>query len=57
MSAAAWAEKACEYGEEKIDTVASSACVSASMPVSAVMAGGMLMVSSGSTIAMSGTSE
>ena len=45
------------YGDAKIETYASSACVSASMPVSAVRVGGMLSVSRGSTTAMSGTSE
>ena len=44
-------------GEAKIETAASSACVSASIPVSAVMCGGIESVSFGSTTAMSGTSE
>ena len=50
-------QNASVYGEAKIDTPASSACVSASTPVSAVMCGGIVSVSAGSTIAMSGTSE
>jgi len=44
-------------GDAKADTPASSAWVSASMPVSAVLSGGRLNVSRGSTTAMSGTSE
>ena len=50
-------QNASVYGEAKIETPASSACVSASMPVSAVSAGGIVSVRRGSTIAMSGTSE
>ena len=50
-------QNASVYGDAKIDTPASSAWVSASMPVSAVMCGGIVSVSRGSTIAMSGTSE
>jgi hypothetical protein len=45
------------YGEAKIDTAASSAWVSASIPLSAVRVGGIDSVSRGSTTAMSGTSE
>ena len=44
-------------GDAKIDTYASSAWVSASTPVSAVISGGSVSVSRGSTIATSGTSE
>ena len=40
MSRTAWMQNASVYGEAKIDTAASSAWVSASMPVSAVTAGG-----------------
>ena len=50
-------QNASVYGDAKIDTAASRACVSASTPVSAVMLGGIDSVSLGSTIAMSGTSE
>jgi hypothetical protein len=50
-------QNASVYGEAKIETPASRAWVSASTPVSAVMCGGMVMVSRGSTIATSGTSE
>ena len=50
-------QNASVYGEAKIETAASSAWVSASMPVSAVISGGIVSVSIGSTIAMSGTSE
>jgi hypothetical protein len=50
-------QKASVYGDAKIETPASSAWVSASTPVSAVMWGGMVNVSRGSTIARSGTSE
>ena len=38
-------QNASVYGEAKIDTAASSAWVSASMPVSAVSAGGIVRVS------------
>jgi hypothetical protein len=41
-------------GEAKIETAASSACVSASIPVSAVISFGIVSVRCGSTIAMSG---
>ena len=44
-------------GEAKIETAASSAWVSASIPVSAVIAFGIVSARFGSTIAMSGTSE
>ena len=54
---AACTQNASVYGEAKIDTAASRAWVSASMPVSAVIAGGIVSVSVGSTMAMSGTSE
>ena len=50
-------QKASVNGDAKIDTYASSACVSASMPVSAVISAGIDSVSRGSTIATSGTSE
>jgi hypothetical protein len=50
-------QKASVYGEAKIDTAASRAWVSASMPLSRVTDGGIERVSSGSTIATSGTSE
>lgn len=50
-------QKASVYGEAKIDTPASSAWVSASTPVSAVSAGGIVSVRRGSTIATSGASE
>ena len=53
----AWRQKASVNGDAKIDTYASSACVSASIPVSAVITGGSVSVSRGSTIATSGTSE
>ena len=42
---------------DSVDTYASSACVSASMPVSAVIAGGTLATSSGSRIATIGCRE
>ena len=50
-------QKASVKGEAKIDTPASSAWVSASMPVSAVIAWRHRQRQRGSTIAMSGTSE
>ena len=57
ISRAAWTQNASVYGEAKIDTAASRAWVSASMPLSTVTAAGMVSVSSGSTIAMSGTRQ
>ena len=55
-----WADctqKASVYGEAKTETAASSAWVNASMPLSTVTDGGIDKVSSGSTIATSGTRQ
>jgi len=50
-------QNASVYGDAKMLTTPSSACVSASSPVSAVGPGGRPIVSAGSTIAMSGTRQ
>jgi hypothetical protein len=53
----ACAQKASVYGDAKMETAASRACVRASRPVSAVAAGDSDTVRAGSTMAMSGTRQ